>query len=167
MTKIINLIGAPGAGKSIIASMIFILLKKNHKKCEIIQEWFKHELWKGNFDLFKNQEYINQKQYELIESLNNKVDYIILDSSLINGLYYINNNEFKKELLQKINEMNNIYFFVKKNKTFPYEQNGRIQTEYQSEIIEEYLYNLCKKLNIKFNIIDSDININYLKKYIN
>ena len=41
MTKVINLIGAPGVGKSTLMAMIFVKLKQRNIKCEMVQEWVK------------------------------------------------------------------------------------------------------------------------------
>ena len=77
MTKVINLIGAPSCGKSILASLIFAELKKRNKHVEIVQEWIKHLIWQKDFDIIKNQYYITQQQYLLISNLNNIIYFII------------------------------------------------------------------------------------------
>lgn len=54
-TKVCNLIGGPGIGKSVLASELFVKMKKNHINCELIYEYPKEVTWEENEKLLKNQ----------------------------------------------------------------------------------------------------------------
>lgn len=48
MAIVINLFGAPGAGKSTLAADIFSKLKRRQVKCELITEFAKDCVYEGN-----------------------------------------------------------------------------------------------------------------------
>lgn len=57
-TKIINLIGGPGVGKSTLAAEIFAELKKKGKSAELALEYAKDQVWDENLRILKDQLYI-------------------------------------------------------------------------------------------------------------
>ena len=174
MTKVINLIGAPGVGKSTLMAMIFVELKKRNYSCEMVHEWIKTLVWQNKLDIIQNQHYIIQQQYENIKCLDNKVDYIILDTSLVNYMYYnrtdsgnicnIEKTEsFAKNLMA---EFDNIFIFVKRNHNNYYETKGRLHTSEQSEQIEYDLESLIKELNLNIVTFNSSSDDNKVKELI-
>lgn len=46
-TKVVNLVAAPGVGKSTCAAMIFGEIKARHLTCEIVPEYAKWLIYKG------------------------------------------------------------------------------------------------------------------------
>ena len=54
---VINLFGAPGAGKSTAAAYIFANLKMKGINCELITEYEKDKLYEGSVEVFNNQLY--------------------------------------------------------------------------------------------------------------
>ena len=175
MTKVINLIGAPSVGKSVLMAMIFIELKKRNLKCEMVQEWVKNIIWQNELETVKNQHYIIQQQYKSIKCLVNKVDYIVLDTSLVNYMYYnktysenICNVEktekYAKELLE---EFDNIYIFVKRNHSFVFEKEGRIHTYEESLKIEKEMENLIDELNLESIKIQATSDEKYISELVN
>ena len=57
-TKIINLFGGPGVGKSTITSGIFYELKKRNIECDIPYEFPKQVAWENNHSQISDQLYI-------------------------------------------------------------------------------------------------------------
>lgn len=159
MTKVINLIGAPGVGKSTLMAMLFVELKKRNQKCEMVQEWVKKLIWKNELDIIQNQYYLIQQQYNDIKSLDKRVDYIIMDTSLVNYMYYNrtdpNNicNMEKTEAYAKslLTEFDNVFIFVTRNFENYYENEGRLHTLQQSLDIDIELRDLVKEL--KLNVV--------------
>lgn len=156
MTKVINLIGAPGVGKSTLMASIFVKLKQKNIKCEMVQEWVKKMIWTGNTSIMSNQHYIITEQYRAIAELVGKVDYIVLDTSLVNYIYYnrtstenvCNVEKTEKYAIDLLNSFDNIFVFVKRNPEYVFEHEGRIHTETQSTIIEREMFELVH-LNIQ------------------
>ena len=150
MTKVINLIGAPGVGKSTLMAMIFVKLKERNIKCEMVQEWVKKLIWTGDTSIISNQHYIITEQYRAIAELVGKVDYIVLDTSLVNYIYYnrtsaenvCNVEKTEKYAIDLLNSLENIFVFVKRNPDYLFENEGRIHTETQSVTIEREMFEL-------------------------
>ena len=64
-TKVVNLFGPSGVGKSSGAAYIFSQLKMNGISCELVPEYAKDKVWENNEEIFKpeNQVYIFGKQF--------------------------------------------------------------------------------------------------------
>jgi tRNA uridine 5-carbamoylmethylation protein Kti12 len=90
MTKIVNLMGGPGTGKTSIASGLVYELKKRHISCDAPYEFPKILAWDENHSAIKDQLYVIANQHRGIVKSWGKVDYIILDSPIILSLIYKN-----------------------------------------------------------------------------
>ncbi len=90
MTWVINMISGPGSGKSTLAAELFVYMKKRGYKVEYLQEYAKKLVWRGKLHILDNQHIVSYKYYRSIKAIYDceDVDYVILDSSLLNGLYY-------------------------------------------------------------------------------
>ena len=174
-TKIINLVGSPSSGKSLIAALLFAELKMMHKRAEYVQEYAKTLVWQNRLDELANQYNVTMEQYKMIESVNGKVEYICLDSPLLLGIYYnryhpdnvSNVEKTEKMILDKIKEFDNIYIFIERNKEFPYEIEGRIHNEKESDDISIKLMEILKEFKIPYKSFRSDkSNIKEMIEYI-
>lgn len=56
MTKIINIFGGPGVGKSGIAAGVFSKMKANHIQVEFAAEVAKDYVWEERFNVLKNDQ---------------------------------------------------------------------------------------------------------------
>jgi hypothetical protein len=152
-TIVINLIGAPGTGKNTIASELFAKMKWAGYDVELVSEYAKELVWEQRDETFKNELYLFAKQQHRMFRLNGKVKYIITDRPLILSVFYNkkygdNSKVFKDLVLQEIDKFENINIFL--NRTKPYVQKGRNQTEEESiefafemrDIVKEYCGNL-------------------------
>ena len=88
MSKVINLFGGPGIGKSSIASGLTYKLKKKHITCDNPYEFPKVLAWDENHSAIKDQLYVLANQHRGIVKSFGKVDYIILDSPILLSLVY-------------------------------------------------------------------------------
>ena len=89
---LVNLFGAPGAGKSTGAAYIFSQLKMRGINAELVTEFAKDKVWEGSKAVFENQAYIFGKQYFRISRCADQVDVIVTDSPLLLSILY-NNDE--------------------------------------------------------------------------
>lgn len=148
---IINLFGAPGAGKSTLAAALFADLKCCGFNCELVTEYAKDLTWAKRFGELKVQPYIFGKQLLRIERVVNQVDYIITDSPLLLSLIYTN-NEWPESYRQAVHDIfcnyNNINFLLRRYK--PYNQAGRNQTEEESDNIHTELRKLLLAYNVSY-----------------
>lgn len=177
-TKIINILGGPGIGKSLISYRLTYEIKLKGYSCEFVQEYAKKLVYRNDLETLSNQHQVSKEQYLLFKDINGKVDYIITDGSLLHGLYYnkydennISNIEkTENKILEYYNEFENINIYLQRNYDAVYEQNGRIQTEEQSKEIDVVLKKLLDDLNIKYKLFNSDVNkindiIEYIEKF--
>ena len=128
-TKIINLFGSSGTGKSTGAAYIFSQLKLNGISCELVPEYAKDKVWEGNEEIFKpeNQTYIFGKQFYRISRLIGKVKYIITDSPI---------------LLSNVYNKSDINYLIRRAK--PFDPNGR--NEKSAEESDKYLPKIIGEL---------------------
>jgi hypothetical protein len=88
-TKIINIHGGPGIGKSTIATGLYSKLKIEKIPCELVTEFAKECTWEETHKLLENQIHIFSEQFRRQWRLIDKVHYVITDSPLIlNAVYY-------------------------------------------------------------------------------
>ena len=88
MSKLINLFGGPGIGKSSIAAGITYKLKKKHISCNNPYEFPKLLAWDKNNEAIKDQLYVLANQHRGISQSYGKVDYIVIDSPILFSLIY-------------------------------------------------------------------------------
>ena len=85
---VVNLFGAPGAGKSTGAAYIFSRLKLAGINAELVTEFAKDKVWEESKAVFQNQAYIFGKQYFRISRVQDKVDVVITDSPILLSPFY-------------------------------------------------------------------------------
>lgn len=129
MTKIINLFGGPGCGKSTTAAQVFSMLKQNNINCELVTEFAKQLTWSERFNELACQPYVFGKQLKNLSMLIGKVDVIITDSPVLLSIIYTSDrwpNSFKQSVLDIFNSFDNTNYFLKREKQ--YNPKGRNQT---------------------------------------
>lgn len=156
MTKIINLYGAPGSGKSTIASGLFFHMKMAGINVELATEYIKSKVFEENPYPFKDQLYCFAKQHKKLRELNGKVDFIITDSPLLMSLVY-NLTEvplFNELVLQYYNLYDNINFLL--TRQHAYHAEGRKQTEQEADKVGAQLEAYLKQYNIDYKTLPSN-----------
>jgi 2-phosphoglycerate kinase len=162
MTIVINFCSGPGSGKSTLAAELFVDLKKQGYVVEYLQEYAKKLTWEKEFDLLNNQHHVSYEYYKQIKAICNigEIDYLILDSSLLNGLYYnafnvdnmSNVEKTEKRILEYFNEFQNVVFFIERG-AYKYEMHGRIQTEEEAVKIDCVVKDILKRCKIQFHVV--------------
>jgi hypothetical protein len=155
-TFIVNIIGGPGVGKSMLACLLFIKLKELGKTVEITFEYAKTLVWNRDFETLNNQYWVSSQQAKILNSMCGNVDFVIIDSSLFSGLYYNQTNpdntsnveKTKDMILKEFNKFSNINIFVKRGQQIGYEQEGRIQTLEESNEVQKGIECLLEQHNI-------------------
>lgn len=156
MTKLINLFGGPGTGKSTCAAHLFSQLKMHTTiKVEMVYEYAKKLTYSKRQHHLKQQDYVYAKQRHDIEALIGQVDYILVDSPLLLSLAYLPNNfpqSFRIFVLEMWKEYDNINFFLKRVK--PYQTYGRNQKENEAIDLDNKIYRILLDYKIPFNIVE-------------
>lgn len=158
MTKVINLYGGPGTGKSTTAAHTFALLKQAGVNAELVTEYAKDKVWENSFGVLANQVYVLGKQYHKMFRLIGKADVIVTDSPLLFSLYYGKslNRPFKDLVVSLYKSMDNIDIFL--NRVKVYNPVGRMQTEEQAKDIDLQLKQLLGAYSVSCIAIDADAN---------
>lgn len=155
---VVNLTGAPGAGKSSGAATIFAELKRLGINVELVTEFAKDKTWERNVTALGCQEYVFGKQSYRLARCRNDVDVIVTDSPLPLGLIYNTNpaldHHFTAVVLNVFNTYENINFFI--NRVKPYNPKGRNQTAEESDQLSVVIKNLYHNLNIGYIEINGD-----------
>lgn len=141
---LVNLYGAPGAGKSTGAAYIFSQLKMAGVNAELVTEFAKDKVWKGSKAVFENQAYIFGKQYFRITRCAPHVDVVITDSPLLLSTVYNTDqtlgetfNQLVRNVADSFNSKN---YFIQRVKE--YNPAGRFQNEQESDAIANQIENL-------------------------
>ena len=149
-TIVVNLFGAPGAGKSTGAAYIFSKLKAAGVNAEYVPEFIKDKIWERSEKAINNQAYIFGKQYFRLQRLIGEVDVIVTDSPLINSAYYNNNpilgENFNRMVFDVFNSFKNYNYFIQRVKS--YNPDGRFQNEEESDAIAK---------DLKLSLINSHV----------
>lgn len=137
MTKVINIFGGPGVGKSRNAAALFVALKDKHIPCELVTEYAKQMTYENRSNILADQLYILAKQNRKLVPMRGVVDYVISDSPLPIGLMYMPEDYYKTfpALVHEVfGSYDNINVVIERNPEFPYQQYGRNQDEYQAKL---------------------------------
>ena len=173
-TFVINFIGGPASGKSLMSAALYVELKKNNYVTEYVQEVAKKLVWTKNFHILNNQYTISEMQYIAIKDIVGEVVFIITDGPLVHGLYY---NQYNKDnvssrkktreaIKQWTSEFNNINIFLERGEHL-YETYGRYQTEPEAKEIDVILKNILDENSITYLSIKSDLsNLPIIVEYI-
>lgn len=155
---VVNLFGAPGAGKSTGAAYIFAKLKMAGVNAELVTEFAKDKVWEESKEVFNNQAYIFGKQSFKMSRCRNKVDVIITDSPLPLSVLYNKDStltdNFNNTVLDVFNSYYNLTYFLTRVK--PYNPKGRFQTEEESDALSSELKEMLAKYSIAYELRDGN-----------
>ena len=159
-TLIVNLFSGPGTGKSTTAAGVFYKLKSAGVNCEYVQEYAKDKTWEDNAFTLGCQPYITSKQLYRQHRLLNKVDVVITDSPLLNGLIYkghYTGEHFDNWLVETFNQFENLNIFLERNlDKHPYNPKGRSQTLEESIAIDYKAQMLLEKYHLEYKTVPVD-----------
>jgi len=165
MSKIINLFGGPGIGKSSIASGLTYKLKKKHITCDNPYEFPKLLAWDENHSAIRDQLYVLANQHRGIVKSYGKVDYIILDSPILLSLTYRNyykSNEypatlygvsFDKLVLDTFNQYDNINILLERSDEGSHNEKERYQTLEESKKLDKAIELSMITNNIPYYVV--------------
>lgn len=155
---VVNLFGAPGAGKSTGAADIFSRLKKIGINAELVAEFAKDKTWEHNNKALSVQEYVFGKQSYRLARCRDDVDVIVTDSPLPLSIIYNHNpaldDNFERTVINVFDTYENINYYI--NRVKPYNPKGRNQTEAESDALNTPIKKLLCKYNISFTEINGD-----------
>jgi hypothetical protein len=156
-TKVINIIGGPGCDKSLISSAIILYLHLHTKTVETIPDFAKSLVWQRNYEVLKNQYFIAQRQYEMLNLLDGQVQFLITECSLPQVLYYNESythnicdvDKTRAQILEWYRQHDNINIFVERGDK-KYVHTGRFQNEEQAREVDQGLRELMDREKLSY-----------------
>jgi hypothetical protein len=163
-TKVINIIGGPGSDKSLFSAAIILQLNLRHKTVETIPDYAKSLVWQQNFEVLKNQYFIAQRQFEMLNLLDGQVQFLITECSLPQVMYYNENYadnicdvaKTRAQILAWYQQHDNVNIFVERGDK-KYVHTGRFQDEEQARAIDRGLRSVLVREGIKFTALPPDV----------
>ena len=156
MSIVVNLFGAPSAGKSTGAAYVFAKLKLLGIDAELSLEFAKEKVWEGDTEILNREGYVFKNQEHRLLRLLNKVDVIVTDAPLLLTLAYRQNKENYSQLDYYINKVFNCYdnlnFLI--NRVKKYNPNGRLQTELESNKKRNDIIEVLNHYNVNYEECD-------------
>lgn len=157
-TKVVNLFGGPGAGKSTIASGLFYKLKMANIDCEYVTEYAKELTWWGAGPrVFAAQDMIHGMQhFRMLTVADSGVPLIITDSPLLLGLVYMPGDypqqSLKPQIREAVARYENLNIFLRRTK--PYNPKGRYQDESQARNVDVQIGWMLEREQIPFELLE-------------
>ena len=161
-TLVVNLLGAPGAGKTTLASLLFAKLKLRGVLCEMATEFAKEIVWENRLQALRNQLYIFSEQFYRIWRIKGLVDVVITDSPILLSIYYnrgqqpdyrMPDESFTQLILDCHRHLPSLNFFVVRD--HKYENQGRLSSCEQSDEMSKSMEELFKEHKIKLKKVTS------------
>lgn len=158
---IINLIGPPGAGKSVVRADVFGRFKRLGKRIEEVTEFAKDLTYEERGLTLRCQPYIFGKQLRNLERLEGKVDYVVTDSPLLLCAYYNTKyrdgaypESFNRLVFDQYRMMPGHTFYLER--VAAYEPYGRSQDEEESDDIGREIEQMLAREDIPYSKLKGD-----------
>jgi len=152
---VVNFIGGPGVGKSIITAETFAKLKRKFIAAEISPEYIKKKIREKSLKAVQSQIYIFGKQQYQLFTMKEEVDAVVTDSPFILSSIYDSTecpllralvvNEFKK--------YDNMTFYIERDDEIPYEQEGRYQDEEGAKEVDTRVLDFLRENDIEYTTV--------------
>lgn len=163
MTKVINLFGGSGVGKSTVAALLFAHMKMKGLHVELVREYVKLWAWGGRKVRKEDQIYLLGKQSAYESMLYGKVDYIVTDSPvLLAGVYaewhngkdgeYVTAaaNSFVEQA-QRVSEVEVRNYML--TRSGPFDTRGRWESEEEAISLDGFLELYLERNNHPYQVV--------------
>jgi nicotinamide riboside kinase len=154
-TIVVNIIGGPGTGKSILSADIFSELKRRGITCDVSWEYIKRKIRERAVKVVESQIYLFGKQQFQLFTMKDEVDVVITDSPLLlNSVYDKSScNELKNLVLKEYNKYDNLLYLIERDMSVEYETEGRYQDLDGAKKIDNKVKKFLADNNIEYKII--------------
>lgn len=168
-SKVINMFGGAGAGKSTIAAELFANMKKRGMSVELVTEVAKDIVHEGRMgNMMSCQDKISADQNFRQYRVNGQYEYIITDSPVLLGIFYTPPNyypSFQRLVIEKFQSYNNINIYL--DREAKYDPRGRYQDEEGANKLSATILNYLKSEGIPFyRLPANDTTVDTIVKYL-
>lgn len=149
---LINLLGGPASGKSLVSAELFQELKKRHIETELVSEFAKECVLEGNMNALKNQIFLFGSQLYRQECAYNVAEVTITDSPLLlNCVYNPDYSTFLIDLIfEQHNKFNNFNILLCRGDKHEHSMAGRIHSLTESIQIDKRIRHVLDSGDIPF-----------------
>ena len=148
-TKVINLVGGAGIGKSTVASDLYRYMKQQGISVELVGEVAKDWIHEGNYHkLWNSQDLLTAEQNYRQSRLLGKYDFIIADSPIILGMFYVPKDYYKSYapfVTEVFQSYDNINIMLQRRPNQFYISEQRVHTKDQADQADLQLRSYLKE----------------------
>lgn len=168
-TRVLNLYGGPGTGKSTTRAQVFAALKQMGVNAEEAAEFAKDLVWEQRHFTLSQQEYIAAKQIHRVQRLMGQVEVVVTDSPILFSLIYheappeqfarraangegtvlhpdyVRWDAFRSYVRAVHRSWDTLDVFLQRDPTRPYSRVGRNQTEDEAKEIDDRIRALLRQ----------------------
>lgn len=163
-TRVINIIGGPGCDKSLVTAAIVLHMHLRHQSVENIPDYARSLVLQQRHEMLKNQYDIAQRQFDMMDTLDGQVKYLVNECSLPQLLFYNENYEHnvcdvektRKQILAWYHQHQNINIMVRRSDK-KYVHTGRFQTEEEAHEIDRAMRELMAREGLKFTELEPQV----------
>jgi hypothetical protein len=163
-TKVINIIGGPGSDKSFFTAALVMYCHQHNKTIKTIPALTKALVWQQNFEVLRNQYFIAQRQFEMLNLFDGQVHFLVTEGSLPQVLYYNETYEqnicdvanTRAQILEWHRMHDNINILVERGDK-KYLRTGRFQEEDQALEIDRGLRAMMGRLGLPYTTLAPDL----------
>lgn len=152
--KVINLLSAPGSGKSTTGQILSGMLSIADYRVEYIPEFAKFATFSNNQAALSDQIYMFAKQENRLHVLRSaKLDFVVMDGPLPVALLYAPDDYFRfyePLVMEVFGSYDNLNFFLRRNPKLAYKTEGRNETLAQARPLDDKLEQLLTKYQVPF-----------------
>jgi nicotinamide riboside kinase len=152
---VVNIIGGPGTGKSILASEVFSKLKRDGVTCDVAWEYIKRKLREKALKVVQSQLYLFGKQQFQLFTMKDEVEVVITDAPLLLFSYYDKTRcpYLRDMVINEYNKYNNLLYFIERDLSVEYETEGRYQDLEGAKEVDIELRKFLDDNNIQYKLI--------------
>ncbi len=155
--KVINLFAGPGTGKSVTSSVLYGMLSLAGYAVQYVPEFAKFATYSKNTAALSDQIYMFGKQENRLHVLKDgDLDFVIMDGPLPLALLYAPDAyyaHYEPLVMEVFSSYENINFFLERNTSIPYQQNGRSQDPKTAEELCERTRNILVRHDVPFESV--------------
>lgn len=163
-TKVINIIGGPGCEKSMVSAAIILHMYLRNQSVETVPDYAKTLVWQQRNEGLKNQYQLAQRQFDMINTLDGQVKFLVNECALPQLLFYNENYEHnvcdvektRKQILDWYHQHQNINIVVKRSDR-KYVHTGRFQTEEEAHEIDRRMRELLVREGIQYTEVEPNV----------
>ena len=175
MTRVINLLGGSGLGKSTTASLLYGEMKQRGYNVELVREYVKEWAWAGKAVGKHGQSIIYGQQLQRDTDLYGKVDFIVTDSPLllcpVYQYFYAGHDSLKLQVLNDMRSaredgVDHVNFLLDRRK--PFNPEGRFETEELAKEVDKAVKGFLDYHKMHYVLVNTpdENRINFILDYL-